>query len=419
MRGVVCASIPVLAAAHGESFPINPVLGVPGFPDCERAHPQLELNVEAAADDLICMQKDSPGAIRIGMIGDSITAGVCSSGGKHPYPQQLQVLLDQAYGEGVYSVTNLGACGATMLKKGDSPYWKRSQFNTLTSSKWDIITIMLGTNDAKDADDHGPANWQHDCSGPEAHTDGCSFAEDYKDMVNLVRTLGTTAGVAPKVYGMIPPALMEQFAYGMNQTVINSVFPGLVPLIAKDNKLDGTIDVFSGMGGVSNWQDQFPHKCTKAPSPPPPPETDPVGTTRSGNCAPTNWGGDCDVKPSGSWHIASENITDLASCVARAQKCKTADYVSFSEVNGDCAWYAASECDFHHLKIYSQWPYQTEVLRVPAPSPPTPPPPFFTPCAYWCDEQHCDQCHPNDVGYAHLATVVQKGLGLMGPSLII
>jgi len=107
-------------------------------------------------------------------------------------------------------------------------------------------------------------------------------------------------------------------------------------------------------------------------TPPPPPETDPVGTTRNGNCGGTNWGGDCDVKPTGSWHIASENITDLASCVARAEKCKMADYVSFSEVNGDCAWYAASECDFHHLKIYSQWPYQSELLRVPAPTPPTP-----------------------------------------------
>jgi len=418
MRVLVCASIPVLAAAHGDSYAINPVLGVPGFPDCKRAHPQLELNVEAAADDLICMQKDAPGAIRIGMIGDSITAGVCSSGGNHPYPQQLQVNLDQAYGEGVYSVTNLGACGATMLKKGDSPYWKRSQFNTLTSNKWDIITIMLGTNDAKDHDDHGPDNWKHDCSGPAAHTDGCSFAEDFKDMVDLVRTLGTTAGVAPKVFGMIPPPLMEQFAYGMNQTVINSVFPDLVRLIAKDNKLDGTIDIFSGMGGVSNWQDEFPHKCTKALNPPPP-EVDPVGTVRDGNCGGTNWGGDCDVKPSGSWHIASENITDLASCVARAEKCKMADYVSFSEVNGDCAWYAASECDFHHLTIYSQWPYQSELLRVPAPTPPTPSPPYFAPCAYWCDAQSCDQCHPNDDGYSHLATVVQKGLGLMGPSMIV
>ena len=44
----------------------------------------------------------------------------------------------------------VGACGSTMLKKGDSPYRKRPQYEALTTGSWDIITIMLGTNDAKD-----------------------------------------------------------------------------------------------------------------------------------------------------------------------------------------------------------------------------------------------------------------------------
>ena len=33
-------------------------------------------------------------------------------------------------------------------------------------------------------------------------------------------------------------------------------------------------------------------------------------------------------------------------------------------------------------------------------------------CPWWCDAQHCDQCHPNDSGYAHLAQLVKSGLGL-------
>lgn len=298
---------PVVALAHDASFPINPELGVPGFPNCKRAHPEQLLGVEEAAKDLVCAQKDAPAnAIRIGMIGDSITAGVCSSGGNHPYPQQLQILLDETYDTGVYSVTNLGACGSTMLKISNSPYWERNQFNTLNSSKWDIITIMLGTNDAKDPDDHGPNNWLHDCSGPSGITlDGCSFAQDYKAMVEVVRTLGTQDGVSPKIYAMIPPPLMKKYAIGANQSVINSVFPSLVPLIAKDNNLDGVVDVFGGMGGVSNWEETFPDQCAK----------------------------------------------DTA----------------------------------------------------------------FPSCKWWCDDQHCDQCHPNDNGYAHLATVVQAGLGLTGP----
>jgi len=264
------------------------------------------LDVAGAADDLICSQKDADSdTIKIACIGDSITAGVCSSGGNHPYPQQLQILLDNTYGQGKYSVTNLGACGSTMLKKANSPYWERSQFTALTAGKWDIVTIMLGTNDAKDPDDHGPNNWQHDCSGEGGvTTTGCSFASDFKDMVDLVRTLGTEDGVAPKVYAVVPPPLMQQYAIGANQSVINTVFPQLVPQIAKENSLDGTIDVFTGMGGVSNWQDTFPDKCEQS----------------------------------------------------------------------------------------SPW----------------------APCGFWCDTQHCDQCHPNDVGYAHLATVIQEGLGLSG-----
>ena len=45
----------------------------------------------------------------------SITAGVHSSGGNHTYPGQLQIMLDIQY-PGKYKVTNLGACGSTMLK---------------------------------------------------------------------------------------------------------------------------------------------------------------------------------------------------------------------------------------------------------------------------------------------------------------
>ena len=33
-------------------------------------------------------------------------------------------------------------------------------------------------------------------------------------------------------------------------------------------------------------------------------------------------------------------------------------------------------------------------------------------CNWWCDGQSCDQCHPNDNGYAQLAHVVKNGLGL-------
>lgn len=289
--------------AHDAEFPVNPLLGVPGFPDCVRASPEKNMTVEDAAMDLICAQKNpSDAAIKIGCIGDSITAGVHSSGGNHTYPAQLQILLDAAHGAGQYAVTNLGACGSTMLKKANSPYWQRPQYKALTASKWDIIVIMLGTNDAKDPGDHGPNNWQHDCGGPDhTTTEGCTFAEDFRSMVELVRTLGTTSA-GPKVYVQVPPPLMQQRSIGANQTVINSVYPNLFPLIAKENSATGLIDVFTGMGGTSDWQSKFPASC----------------------------------------------------------------------------------------QLESPW----------------------KPCGWWCDKQSCDQCHPNDDGYAHMAQLVQEGLGL-------
>jgi lysophospholipase L1-like esterase len=102
---------------------------------------------------LECFQRGAgTPAVKIGCVGDSITAGVHSSNrGTMAYPPQLQRLIDGKYGRGKYAVTNLGACGSTVLKKTASrgqPYWERPQYKTLVSNKWDVIVIMLGTNDA-------------------------------------------------------------------------------------------------------------------------------------------------------------------------------------------------------------------------------------------------------------------------------
>ena len=90
------------AQAHGDpkDWPINPELGVSGFPDCSRIHPERELTMEQASFDLQCAQRRGPATAKhIACIGDSITAGVHSSGGIHPYPAQLQILLDKSQGK--------------------------------------------------------------------------------------------------------------------------------------------------------------------------------------------------------------------------------------------------------------------------------------------------------------------------------
>ena len=163
---IVAAASAAVASArhvHSESFTcaVNPALGTHGFPDCYQPGPVSD-DLDAMQHSMVCKQRGAAGAIKIGAIGDSITAGACSSGGNATYPAQLQIMLDTAYGPGVYAVTNLGACGSTMQKapNGDSPYWQRPQYTTLTQNKWDILVILLGTNDAKDPIDGGPNNWR-------------------------------------------------------------------------------------------------------------------------------------------------------------------------------------------------------------------------------------------------------------------
>ena len=52
-------------------------------------------------------------------------------------------------------------------------------------------------------------------------------------------------------------------SYGMNQTVINELYPKLVPLIAKANQVHGPIDVFGAMGGKPPWSGQVPVKANQ------------------------------------------------------------------------------------------------------------------------------------------------------------
>lgn len=234
------------------------------FPDCERANPGLDLDEDAAAMDLVCKQRAAPpGAVRVACVGDSITAVGHSSDKAHQYPSQLQTMLDVTRGQGTYSVTNLGACGATLSKTGASPYWKRPQYQGLVGAKWDIVILMLGTNDARDVGSGGPEHWPTACNNVTIdNLHSCAFAVDYQALLDVIKGLGTTPA-GPKIYLMIPPPLMQQGAYAMNQTIINTVFPRLIPLIyqANNGSLQGLIDIYSGFGGVSNWQSVFPESC--------------------------------------------------------------------------------------------------------------------------------------------------------------
>ena len=255
----------------------------------------------------VCGTAVASAPVEVACVGDSITFGVHSTGGNHTYPGQLQILFDKVQGMGKYKVTNLGNSGKMMLKNSSAPYWKTSQFQTLISKEWDVVILMLGTNDAHNtcnAPSSRPgcsSNWDTDCGGPN-HTSltNCQFAEDFTSMVKLLK--GTTPA-GPKVYVMIPPPLMASNpGFPTMQITINTLFPKLIPLMQKSTPgVVGLIDIYGGMGGSPNWQTQFPPACT----------------------------------------------------------------------------------------LNSSWPF----------------------CPLWCDSQSCDQCHPDDNGYAFFAKLVYTGLG--------
>ncbi len=91
----------------------------------------------------------SPAPIRIACVGDSITFGATiKNRTQHCYPAELGGLLGKKY-----EVRNFGVNGATLLKRGDRPYWKLPAFKAATDFAPTIVIIKLGTNDTK------PKNW--------------------------------------------------------------------------------------------------------------------------------------------------------------------------------------------------------------------------------------------------------------------
>jgi lysophospholipase L1-like esterase len=122
-----------------------------------------------------------------------------------------------------------------------------------TTGTYDIITIMLGTNDAKYCNWYGPVNGKPQGAGTQ-------FKEDYIKMIKLFKALPTH----PKVFVVLPPPGISQctltgpagngsicLAYNMSFHAINEIFPVLQREIAKEGGADGVIDTWSALNGTS------------------------------------------------------------------------------------------------------------------------------------------------------------------------
>ncbi|MFW6162207.1 MAG: family 16 glycoside hydrolase [Planctomycetota bacterium] len=169
--------------------------------------------------------------VRVACVGDSITFGAgIQNRKKNSYPAQLGRRL----GEG-YEARNFGVNGATLLKKGDKPYWQQKAFRQATQWQPDIVLIKLGTNDSK------PQNWRHKGE----------FADDLRAMVEHFAALPSK----PTVWLCLPVPVYAT-RWGINeQTVKGEIIP-IIEKVAEEKGLP-TIDLYAALSG---HPDLFPDK---------------------------------------------------------------------------------------------------------------------------------------------------------------
>jgi lysophospholipase L1-like esterase len=179
---------------------------------------------------LTALIADAQDRIRVACVGDSITFGSGVAGREsNSYPAVLGQLLGEKY-----DVQNFGVSGATLLKKGDKPYWKEDAFKRATDFKPKIVVIKLGTNDTK----------------PQNRTNHMAdFVADLATMVEHFAALESK----PKIYLCLPvPVYKTQ--WGINEeSVAGEVIPAIKKVAAE--KQLSVIDLHTAL---SDKKEMFP-----------------------------------------------------------------------------------------------------------------------------------------------------------------
>jgi lysophospholipase L1-like esterase len=169
--------------------------------------------------------------MRIACVGDSITFGAAIKDRQaNCYPTQLGRLLGARA-----TVRNFGVNGATLLKKGDNPYWRQGAYRNALAFKPDLVVIKLGTNDSK------PQNWKHKAG----------YVADYVALIKSFQELESK----PKVWVCYPvPAYPGR--WGITDKVMKEE---VIPLIDKVADQAGVriIDLYAAL---SNKKDMFPDR---------------------------------------------------------------------------------------------------------------------------------------------------------------
>lgn len=153
-------------------------------------------------------------AIRVACIGNSITDNGHDA---QAYPVRLNMRLGRDH-----FVLNAGHSGYTLLRKGDSPYFRSPWFAEVFKFQPHVITIKLGTNDTK------AYNW-------DAHKG--EFVSDLRWMVDTLMTMVSK----PKIYLCTPiPAWKSpdgSYPFGIRGEVIQSEVIPKIKQVAEEKGL--------------------------------------------------------------------------------------------------------------------------------------------------------------------------------------
>ena len=167
--------------------------------------------------------------LKVACVGDSITEG---SGLKNKevesYPAQLGKILGDRF-----EVKNFGHSGRTLLKKGDSSYWRSDRLKKAWFFGPDIVVIKLGTNDSK------PQNWKH----------GKLFERDYTALIRTFAMLPSK----PKIFLCCPvPAFSGRFGIN-NEVIFKEQIPIINKIAAEQKQKLEVIDLYQALKGKAEF----------------------------------------------------------------------------------------------------------------------------------------------------------------------
>ncbi len=157
--------------------------------------------------------------LKIACIGDQITLGKGTEDAEtEAYPVQLQRLLGERY-----IVKSFAVKDATVLKKGNNPYWQDTLFQDAQDFQPDIVLFHLGTNDTK------IRNWWKY---------GKEFIVDYTEMINTFQALSKP----PRILICRPIRIFDTIDSINDSTLVVGVLPNIDSIVVRESV--ETVDLY-------------------------------------------------------------------------------------------------------------------------------------------------------------------------------